>query len=95
MNRVPGWTYFYSEILEMECAVRDTAYGPEMYTADKTHYLPFELRELAKAKKANPSAESPKQVHVIKRLFNGEIVAVLTDGGGTDGGRDYRASGEK
>ena len=80
MNRVPGWTYFFSEILSMEYAVRDTAHGPEMYTADKTHYLPSELRELAKARKTNPKAETPKQVHIIKCLFDGEIVAVLTGG---------------
>ena len=64
-----GWTYFYSETLEMECAVKQTPYGPRMVTEDKTEYLPSEIAVLKKI-----GGEVPRAVHVLKKLFDGEIV---------------------
>ena len=64
-----GWKYYHSETLGMEYAVKVTDSGVRMMTADGTEYLPSELEVLRKA-----GGEVPKTVHVIKHLFNGEIV---------------------
>lgn len=65
-----GWTYFYSDSLSMECAVKNTPFGPCMVTSDRVEYLPSEIVVLKKI-----GGEVPRCVHDIKRLFDGEVVA--------------------
>lgn len=64
-----GWSYFHSEILDLDCAVKNTPLGPIMMTEDKVEYMPDEIKVLAKI-----GGEVPKSVHVLKKLFDGEIV---------------------
>lgn len=64
-----GWTYFYSETLGMECAVKQTPYGPRMTTEDRVEYMPSELKVLS-----DIGGDVPRAVHEIKRMFDGEIV---------------------
>ena len=64
-----GWTYFHSEILGLECAVKNTPLGPIMMTSDKVEYMPSEISALQKI-----GGEVPKSVHIVKKLFDGEIV---------------------
>ena len=64
-----GWTYFHSESLGLECAVKNTPFGPCMVTSDRVEYLPSEINMLKKI-----GGEVPRAVHELKRLFDGEIV---------------------
>jgi len=64
-----GWTYFHSESLDLECAVKMTLYGPRMMTEDKVEYLPEELAILGRS-----GEEVPPIVHMVKKLFDGEVV---------------------
>lgn len=64
-----GWRYFHSESLGLDCAVKNTPLGPIMMTEDKVEYMPDEIAALRKV-----GGEVPKSVHVLKKLFDGEIV---------------------
>lgn len=70
-GRKAGWSYFHSEALDLDCAVRNTPYGPELYTEDKVHYLPAELKIIAGS---DGKGEITKALHTVKRLFDGEII---------------------
>jgi hypothetical protein len=65
-----GWSYFHSESLGLDCAVKNTPLGPIMMTEDKVEYMPDEIAVLRKI-----GGEVPKSVHIVKKLFGGEIVA--------------------
>lgn len=72
MKRVEGWTYDYSNALGMEYAFRQKQSGEmEAYTADRTHYSQREIN-IVHGKGADGSI--PREVHLIKHLFDGEIV---------------------
>lgn len=64
-----GWSYFHSESLGLDCAVKNTPLGPIMMTEDKVEYMPDEIAALRKI-----GGEVPKSVHMLKKLFDGEIV---------------------
>ena len=59
-----GWTYDYSESLKMRFAYR----GMEVMTEDKVRYNENETKIIIRHK------EIPLSVHIIKKLFDGEIV---------------------
>ena len=67
----PGWTYDYSDLLGQKIAYRkDKAGNLELYTEDKTHYTWPEIKNIAKHK-----SENLRQVHIIKKLFDGLIIS--------------------
>lgn len=67
-----GWTYAYSDALEMEYATRNTPQGPEVMTADKVRYSPDEISTIS----SNGGEISP-EIHLVKRIFEGTIVDYL------------------
>ncbi|MEN6487659.1 MAG: hypothetical protein ABFD66_02050 [Smithella sp.] len=64
-----GWTYAYSDALEMEYATRDTPQGPEVMTADKVRYSPDEISTIS-----SNGGEISLEIHRVKRIFDGTIV---------------------
>lgn len=62
-----GWTYIYSEELKQELAFKPGVY---VMAADKTIYSMEEIELLNRA-----GCKVVKTVHLIKKMFNGEIVA--------------------
>lgn len=68
-KQVPGWTYGHSEVLQQDFAFRKSGNGLELYTEDKTHYTWKEINIINKHGK-----EIPPQVHLIKKIFEGEII---------------------
>ena len=65
-----GWVYFHSESLGLDCAVKNTPLGQIMMTEDKVEYMPDEIAALKKI-----GGEVPKSVHIVKKLFDGEVVS--------------------
>lgn len=65
-NIKPGWTYIYSRELEQEIALNDKTNW--VYCHDGTRYNPQELQII----KINETL--PRAVHLIKKIFEGEIV---------------------
>lgn len=74
------WHYIESETLHQTIAY-DTVSG-WMQTRDGTMYNPAELRIITKNWTENTNF--PLSVHVIKKLFGGEIVAVTEKKGDTE-----------
>jgi hypothetical protein len=66
----PGWEYMYSGALKQEIAVHIKT--GRIYCEDKTQYS---LRELEIMKGAQ--LEITPQIHLAKKLFEGEIVNVI------------------
>lgn len=64
-----GWTYGYSEALRMDFAYRLKDGKLETYTEDKVYYNEREVKAIA----AHKDGITP-QVHIIKKLFKGEII---------------------
>lgn len=62
------WTKFYSEAIQQECAY-DKKSG-WMFTRDGAKYSPQELALLARSGK-----DCPLEVHLIKKAFDGTVVA--------------------
>ena len=67
-----GWSYHYSPVLNMEYAVRELKTGQEIMTADRVRYAPEELHILNRNGGLKPFP------HLVKKVFSGEIVAVLS-----------------
>ena len=67
------WTYSHSDALAMDYASRPSPMGVgfEVMTADKVRYSPAEVSRLSEA-----GAEISLAVHLVKRVFRGEIVGV-------------------
>lgn len=65
-----NWTYAHSAALGMQYAYRQTPDGPEVMTADKIRYTPEEVKHLDGAGGIRLS------VHLVKRVFRGEVVGV-------------------
>ena len=67
------WTYSHSDALAMDYASRPSPIGAgfEVMTADKVRYTPAEVSRLSEA-----GAEINMAVHLVKKVFRGEIVGV-------------------
>lgn len=66
MKQKPGWTYKYSEELGQMIARHDRSGW--VYCSDGTKYSPEEIEIIRKHGLIN------KQVHEIKKAFDGEII---------------------
>ena len=73
MNRKEGFIYIQCDILKQEIAL-SKATGI-LYCADKTQYNPNELRILDESW----GKEIPLEVHLVKKVFKGEIVKIVKD----------------
>ena len=67
MNKKPGWTYIYSEELKQNIARHDKSGW--VYCEDGTKYSPEEIKKITKNHKC-----ISLQAHIIKKVFNGEII---------------------
>lgn len=68
--QVKGWTYGHSDSINQDIAFRKDGNGNlELYTEDKTYYNWHEISLIAKHKDG-----LPLQVHLIKKIFMGEII---------------------
>ena len=67
------WTYSHSDALAMDYASRPSPIGAgfEVMTADKVRYTPAEVSRLSEA-----GVEINMAVHLVKKVFRGEIVGV-------------------
>ena len=75
-----NWQYIESETLKQTIAYdRNSGW---LFCKDGTRYSPEELAKITK--NWTGGAEIPRQVHVIKKLFGGEIVAVTEKKGDTE-----------
>jgi len=63
------WSYDYSASLKQKYAFRKTDTGIEIMTEDKVRYNAKELKIISKT-----IGEITPEVHIAKRIFNGEIV---------------------
>jgi len=66
MKQKPGWTYKYSQELGQNIARHNESGW--VYCEDGTKYSPEEIEIIKKHGIIN------KQVHIIKKLFDGEII---------------------
>ena len=73
MPNAPGWTYAHSDALAMDYASRPSpiGVGVEVMTADKVRYTPAEVARLSDA-----GVEISIGVHLVKKVFQGEIVDI-------------------
>lgn len=67
MEKKPGWNYIFIDTLKQYIAINEKT--DVLYTEDKTRYTPEECHMLK-----GIDYQIPLQVHIIKKLFNGELV---------------------
>lgn len=67
MEQKPGWTYRFIDSLGMNIAINDQS--GIMYTEDKIKYSLEEQLLLRTI-----DYQIPLQVHILKKVFNGEII---------------------
>lgn len=70
-SEAAGWHYAHSDALGMDYATRAVmgGAGSEVMTADRVRYSPAEVSTLAAG-----GVEVSRGVHLVKRLFKGEVV---------------------
>lgn len=69
MEKKPGWNYIFIQSLNQHIAINDKT--DVLYTEDKTRYTPDECHLLKSV-----NYEIPLQVHIIKKIFDGEIISL-------------------
>ncbi len=71
VSEAAGWRYAHSDALGMDYATRAVMGGAglEVMTADRVRYSPAEVATLAAA-----GMEISLGVHLVKRIFRGQIV---------------------
>lgn len=69
MEQKPGWKYTFIESLNQHIAINEKT--DVLYTEDKTRYSPEECHMLKSV-----DYQIPLAVHIIKKLFNGEIISL-------------------
>ena len=69
INRKPGFTYFYSEVLQQEIAISNKT--GKVFCSDGVQYTPEEIVQLQKT-----YGDFSPQVHKIKQIFGGTIINV-------------------
>ena len=68
-ERKPGWNYFFCQSLNQQIAINEKT--DVLYTEDKTRYSPQECHLLKSI-----DYNIPLCVHLVKQVFNGEIVSL-------------------
>lgn len=69
IEKKPDWKYFFVASLNQYVAINEKT--DILYTEDKTRYTADECHLLSTI-----NYQLPKQVHILKKLFNGEIVSL-------------------
>ena len=69
MEKKPGWNYIFIDSLNQYIAINEKT--DVLYTEDKTRYTPEECHMLK-----DVDYQIPLQIHIIKKLFNGEIIRI-------------------
>lgn len=69
MEQKPGWNYIFIESLKQYIAINEKT--DVLYTEDKTRYSPEESHMLKSV-----DYQIPLSVHIIKKMFNGEIISL-------------------
>ncbi|MCR4741424.1 MAG: hypothetical protein K5866_00925 [Treponema sp.] len=69
MEEKPGWKYQFIESLGMKIAINEET--KVLYSEDKIRYSPEECQLLSKI-----NYQIPLQVHIVKKIFQGNIISL-------------------